>query len=584
MQRPQLSSARPFAPDSPAETLGRHIRWQVLLTVVGVALLASLLGYSTYNVTTVLVPAPGGVFREGVAGNPKYLNPLLCYGRANEVDVDICALLYRGLTKIDKQGRVVPDLASDWNISDNKVYTFRLRPDQVWDDGQRITADDVLFTTSILQNPDVLNLTDLTILWNTVKVEKVNDLTVRFTLSEPLTPFLDYTSIGLLPKHIYANAPAKELATSALNTHPVGSGPMSIEEIVADHIRMKPNPYYAGPIPYISALEFRFYPDHPSLFAAFVAGEIDGISTILPTDLPVATARNDLQVFSVALSGYEIIEFNLNNPNVPFLGDKLVRQALYYGLNRQGLIDTVAAGEGILAHSLLLPEHWAYNPNVRKYNYDPIQAAKLLDQAGWKDSNGDGVRDKGGRPLQFVLHAVDDETMTAMIRQIAEDWAKIGVRAVPTPVTYVGLVGDLLTPRKFEAAVVGWDQLGDPDPYPLWHSSQAEGGARNYTSWHNAEADQIMEKARTILNEDERKALYWRFQDIFAEEAPGVLLYHPVYSYGVSRRVQNVQLGALNEPSERFDNYRDWYIVTRRVPANQAPTSLPPTPPGGRSK
>lgn len=583
MQRSQFSSARPFASDSPAETLGRHIRWQVLLTVIGVALLASLLGYSTYNVTTVLVPAPGGVFREGVAGNPKYLNPLLCYGRANEVDVDICALLYRGLTKIDKQGRVVPDLA-DWNISDNKVYTFHLHPDQVWDDGQRITADDVIFTTSILQNPDVLNLTDLTILWNTVKVEKVNDLTVRFTLSEPFTPFLDFTSIGLLPKHIYASASPKELATSALNTHPVGSGPMSIEEIVADHIRMKPNPYYAGPIPYISALEFRFYPDHPSLFAAFVAGEIDGISTILPTDLPVATARSDLQVFSVALSGYEIIEFNLNNPNVPFLGDKLVRQALYYGLNRQGLIDTVAAGEGILAHSVLLPEHWAYNPNVHKYNYDPIQAAKLLDQAGWKDTNGDGVRDKGGQPLQFVLHGVDDETMTALIRQIAEDWAKIGVHAMPTPVTYVGLVGDLLTTRKFEAAVVSWDQVGDPDPYPLWHSSQAEGGARNYTSWHNPEADQIMEKARTILNEDERKALYWKFQDIFAEDVPGVLLFHPVYTYGVSRRVKNVQIGALNEPSERFDNYRDWYIVTRRVPANQAPTSLPPTPPGGASK
>jgi peptide/nickel transport system substrate-binding protein len=402
-------------------------------------------------------------------------------------------------------------------------------------------------------------------------------------LSAPFTPFLGYTSIGLLPEHIYANTPPKELAASALNNHPIGAGPLSVERIAADHIRLKPNPYYAGPIPYIPALEFHFYPDHPSLFAAFVAGEIDGISTILPTDLPIATTRTDLQVFSVALSGYVLVEFNLNNPNVLFFQDKSVRQALYYGLDRQGLIDHVVAGEGILAHSLLLPEHWAYNPDVKKYDYNPQQAQQLLDQAGWQDSNGDGVRDKNGQPLQFVLNAVDDATQTALIQRIAEDWAKIGVRAVPTPVTYVGLVGDLLTPRKFDAAVVKWEQFGDPDPYPLWHSSQAEGGARNYTSWRHPEADQIMEKARTILNNEERKALYRQFQEIFAEEAPGVILYHPVYSYGVSKRVHNVQIGALNEPSARFENFADWYIVTQRLPSNQAPASIPPTPPGATS-
>lgn len=581
MQRQPLSSPRAFTATSPADTLGKHLRWQVLLAVGGIIVLASLLGYSTYQVTTVLAPAPGGVFREGVAGNPKYLNPLLCYGRANEVDVDLCALLYRGLTKIDNQGRVEPDLAERWEITDGKVYTFFMRPGQFWDDGRPITADDVLFTTSILQSPEVLSLTYLTVLWNTVKIEKVNEMTVRFVLSAPFTPFLSYTSVGLLPKHIYEAVSSKELATSALNNHPVGSGPLMAETIAADHIRLKPNPFYGGPTPYIPALEFRFYPDHPSLFSAFVAGEIDGVSTILPTDLPVATSRTDLQVFSVALSGYVLVEFNLDNPNVPFFQDKLVRQALYYGLNRQGLIDNVVAGEGILAHSLLLPEHWAYNPNVKNYSYNPAQAQQLLDQAGWIDSNGDSVRDKNGQPLQFVLNAVDDVTQTALIQRIAEDWAKIGVRAVPTPVTYVGLVSDLLTQRKFDAAVVKWDQLGDPDPYPLWHSSQAEGGARNYTSWRNPEADQVMEKARTILNDEERKALYWKFQEIFAEEVPGVILYHPVYSYGVSKRVHNVQIGALNEPSARFQNFASWYIVTRRLPLNQVPASIPPTPPGG---
>jgi peptide/nickel transport system substrate-binding protein len=553
-----------------------------MLALVGILLLASLLGYSTYNVATVLAPARGGVFREGVAGNPRFLNPLLCEG--NAVDQDLCKLLYRGLTKINKQGRVVPDLALDWTITDNKSYTFRLRDDQYWHDGQRVTADDVLFTVGILQDPSVLSLPDLTVLWRTVQVEKINDFSVRFTLSEPYTPFLDYTAIGLLPKHIYSSVPSAELAANTLHGSPVGAGVMAVEQIAADHIRLKPHPFYAGPSPFLTALEFHFYPDHPSLFGAFVADEIDGISNITPTDLSIVSTRPDLQLFSAEQAGYTILLFNLDNQNTPFFQDKRVRQALYYGLDRQRLIEQVLSGQGIVAHSLLLPENWAYNPQVRQYPYNPAQAASLLNEAGWSDSNNDGVRDKDGRPLQFLLYVGDDTLQTTLIQQIAEDWQKIGVRAASTPVTFAGLVGDFLVPRKFDAVLLNWETPGDPDPYQLWHSTRAEGGGQNYAVWRNPEADAIMEKARTIANEEERKQLYWKFQDIFAEELPGLILYYPVYTYGVNQRVQNVQIGSLNEPAERFANFADWYMVTRRVPANQAPTLIPPTPPGGSTQ
>jgi peptide/nickel transport system substrate-binding protein len=575
--RPSYSS-RALAADSPAETVGRHLRWQVLLAFSGILLLASLLGYSSYSVTTVLVPAHGGVFREGVAGNPRFLNPLLC--EANTVDRDLCALLYRGLTKIDKQGRVVPDLAQDWTITDGQVYTFRLREDQFWHDGQRVTADDVLFTVGVLQDPTVLGLPDLSLLWGAVQAEKINDFAVRFTLSEPFTPFLDYTAIGLLPRHIYGAVPAAELATSALNANPIGSGPLAVESINAEYIRLKSHPFMAGASPYISALEFHFYPDHPSLFAAFVADEIDGISTVLPADLSIAAQREDLELLSSVQAGYLSIVLNLGNNNTPFFQDKLVRQALYYGLDRDRLVEDTLAGQGIVAHSILLPENWAYNPNVRQYHYNVLEAAKLLDQAGWVDSNGDGWRDKEGRTFEFLLHTSDDPLQMTIVQRIAEDWQKIGVHAVPAPVTFAGLVNDLLVPRKFDAALVNWETPGDPDPYPLWHSTRAEGGGSNYASWRNEKADQLMEKARAITNEEERKQLYWEFQAIFADELPALVLYHPVYTYGVSRRVQNVQIGSLNDPSERFTEFANWYIVTRRVPSNQVPTAVPPTPPG----
>lgn len=553
----------------------------MVLALAGVLLLATLLGYSTYNMATVLVPDRGGVFREGVAGNPRYLNPLLC--DATDIDLDLCHLLYRGLTQIDKHGRVVPDLASEWTVENGTVYTFRMKPDQYWHDGTPVTAEDVLFTINVLKDPDVYSLPDLTSLWRSVEVERLDDFTVRFTLSEPFTPFLDYTAIGLLPAHIWRDVPASELATKPLNATPIGNGPLRVVTTAADHIRLEPSPFYRGDRPYLSALELRFYPDHASLFTAFVNGEIDGISHVLPQDLAVANERDDLTLFSTVQSEYLTILFNLRNPDVPFLQEKEVRQALYYGVNRDALVNEVANGQGIVAHSLLMPENWAYNPSVKQYPYDPAQAIQLLESAGWVDSDGDGIREKDGQALRFLLYSNDDPLRQALIERIAADWRTIGVDATPTPVTFAGLVADFLNPRRFDVALIGWELTGDPDPYPLWHSTQAEGGGQNYSGWANDEADAMMEQARALTDEAERRARYYRFQEIFAEEVPAILLYYPVYTYGVSTRVHNVQIGSLNQPSERFDTFEDWYILTRRVPANQAPATAPPTPPGGMS-
>ncbi len=388
----------------------------------GIFLLALVLGYSTYSVTTVLAPDRGGVFREGVAGNPKYLNPLLC--DATDVDLDLCTLLYRGLTRIDKHGRVMPDLAEGWEVSEGVDYLFRLKPDQYWHDGQPVTVDDVIFTVGILQDPDVFSLPDLTSLWRSVQVEKVDDLQVRFRLTEPYTPFLDYTSIGLLPAHIWRGTPAADLATMPLNATPIGNGPLKVVQSAADHIRLEPSPFYRGPKPYLSALELRFYPDHVSAFTGFVNGEVEGVSQIAPQDLEAATQREDMQLFSSATSEYLSIVFNLNNPDVAFLQDAQVRQALFHGLDRKRLIEEVAGGQGIIAHGPFLPENWAYNPNIRHYDYDPALASSMLDAAGWTDTNGDGIRDKDGQPLRFLLYANDDVMRQALIERIAADLAR----------------------------------------------------------------------------------------------------------------------------------------------------------------
>jgi peptide/nickel transport system substrate-binding protein len=562
--------------------VGRYIRWQALIALAGILLLSILLGVSAYQVSTTLVPDRGGVFREGVAGNPQHLNPLLC--QTHEVDEDICALIFRGLTKLDKQGQVVADLAESWSVTpDGLTYTFRLNPNQLWHDGQPVTIDDVLFTVEALQSQDSPVVPDLAELWQGVTVERVDEFTVRFTLEQAFAPFLDYTSIGLLPKHIWDGVPFAELASSPLNATPVGTGPLRVASVAADAIRLEPNPFDEQATPYISALEFRFYPDYPSIFAAYTRDEIDGISRVLPADLPVAMERDDLQLFSAMESVYLNVVFNLRNPDVPFLQEKPVRQALYYAIDRERLVSDAVAGQGIVADTPIPGNNWAYSEDVRKYDYNPDLARQLLTDNGWIDQDGDGIREKDGQALRFILLSNDDPTRQAVIKQIAEDWRAIGVLAEPQAVSFAGLVSDFLAPRHFDAALIGWEISGDPDPFPLWHSSQADEGGQNYSGWSNAEADELMRQARASTDYDIRRQIYAQFQRVFAEDLPALPLYYPVYTYGVSQRIKNVQIGPLNRPADRFATFPEWYIVTRRVPANQIPADAPPTPPGQSS-
>ncbi len=557
--------------------MGRYVRWQIAIALLGIALLSVLLSFSAYSFTSVIVPDRGGTFREGVAGSAQYINPLLC--NYNEADQDICALVFNGLTRLDERGRVVPDLAdAPPQISpDGLTYTFHLRPNLRWQDGVPITADDVLFTVRLIQDPDFPGVPFLGELWRTVQAEKLDDLTVRFTLAQPFMPFLDYTTIGLLPRHLWDGVPAAQILQSHLNIRPVGSGPFQVTEVSANHVRLEPNPWYHGPTPYLAAIEFRFYPDYPSLYEAFDRGEIDGISRILPQDLARAEARKDLQLFSAPLSGYVIVLFNLQNPNVPFLQDKVVRQAMMYSLDRQKLVDEEVAGQGVVAHSPLMPFNWAYNPEVKRYAQDLEKARRLLDEAGYLDSNGDGIREKDGLPLRLILLSDDEPVRQRLAQAISQAWREIGIEAVPQAVTFTGLISDFVFPRQFDAAILSWELTGDPDPYPLWHSTQATSEGQNYSGWTNQRADELMEQARSVADVEKRKEFYQEFQSIFAEELPGLLLYHPVYAYGVSNKVHNIEIGPLNKPSDRLRTVAQWYIMTRRVTLPEADMSRGPT-------
>ncbi|MGD2103707.1 MAG: ABC transporter substrate-binding protein, partial [Anaerolineae bacterium] len=265
----------------------RHIRWQLVLILLGVVLLVLLLTYLAVNYTTVLRPGHGGTYVEAIAGEPHVLNPLL--SGFNPPDQDLSSLVFSGLTRLDDDGKVEPDLASGWEIgADGLSYTFHLRSNAYWHDGTPVTADDVILTLKLIQDPQFRGPTDVGAdVWRMVDIEKVDRLTVQFTLEEPYAPFLDYTTVGILPAHKVAGIGAVDLATASFNLAPIGSGPFQVEEIQSEQgevtsIVLKQFSRYYRARPYLDRIQFRFYPDPKASLDGYQAGEVEGVARVRP--------------------------------------------------------------------------------------------------------------------------------------------------------------------------------------------------------------------------------------------------------------------------------------------------------------
>ncbi|MCX7839475.1 MAG: ABC transporter substrate-binding protein [Anaerolineae bacterium] len=556
----------------------KHIRWQLLIALTGVALLGATLAYLALETSFVAYPDWGGTYIEGIAGRPSAINPI--FSPYNDVDRDLVALVFNGLTRADENGVLQPDLATQWTISpDGLVYTFTLRADVVWHDGVFFSADDVLYTIHALQDPAYPGPPDLGTFWRTVSVTRVDDLTIRFQLTQPYAPFLDYTTIGILPAHLLQGIAVTDLMAHPFNRRPIGTGPFQVIESTASQVMLEANPRFYGGRPYLNRIILKFYPNYESVFAAYTRGEVEGIARILPAYLPQARQLDRLDLKHARLGGYSLIYLNLSKP---IFQDKVVRQALLYALDRQRLIDEVLQGQGVIAHSPIGPSNWAYYSRVPIYPYDAQRAQTLLDGAGWRDSNGDGTRDKDRMELAFNLITPDDATRVALAQAIAQQWQAIGVRATVQIVPTSLLVSQILRPRQFDAVLYEWRTLSnDPDQYENWHQTQVPGSTglgQNYTGLNDRDISEALETARRTNDQGKRIELYRKFQELFAERVPALLLYYPIYTYGVDVRVQGVTLAPMLTASDRFRYVTKWYLKTKRIAFNvgaEVPTPAP---------
>lgn len=514
--------------------------------------------------TMVAVPDLGGAYEEAAVGNPSYLNPVLL--QFNQVDRDLTSLIFSGLTRFDETGQLVPDLAERWDVSDGgRTYLFRLRRDVRWHDRTPFTADDVVFTVRAMQAKDFQGSQEVADLWRNVEAQQVDDFTVRFTLKEPFAPFLEYTTVGILPRHLYADAPGKAMTGSPYNLKPIGTGPFKLTRISSEGVTLEPFAEFYGPSPHLAQLVFRFYPDYAAALAGLEKGEVDGLPNLDPQDVARLASNEKLQIYSAPdYLKYSVLFLNNSSP---FFKDKALRQAVSYAVDRNRLIQTVFSGQGLPGKGPISPGSWAYDPKAGIYEYDPKKAEALLEGAGWKDTNGDGIREKDGIALSFVILTNDNRRRIKAGELVGEDLRKVGFKVEVQATAWTDLLKDYLNPRTFVAALAEqWLLTADPDVDGLWDSSQIGNGGFNFAGIKNAQADRLLEEARSSVDKTRRQQLYSEFQSLWADEAPSVVLYYPKFNWAVSGNIKDVKLGFMVDPSSRFRNATQWYVKTKMVP------------------
>jgi len=469
---------------------------------------------------------------------------------------DSAAYMYNGLVRYDKNLKIEGELAESWTISeDKKTIRFKLRKNVKWHDGVPFTAKDVEFTYKTMIDDKTPTVYD----GDFRKVEKfevIDDYTIEVTYPEPYAPALISWGMAVLPKHLLEG---KDIAKSPLIRKPVGTGPYKFKEWKpGESITVVANDDYFEGRPNIDRIVYRIIPDTATTFLELLNGSIDimGLTPLQWTKQSDSNPRfkNQYNKYKYLGNSYVYIGYNQVNP---LFKDKRVRQALSYASPKQKIIDSILFGLGIPADGPLKPGTIWHNPNVKKYTYDLEKAKQLLEEAGWTDKDGDGIREKNGKKLEFSLMSNQGNTVRANIAEIVQkSWQEIGVKADIRILEWATFINEYIDKRKFEAVVLGWSLPQDPDLYDVWHSSSCKGKKLNFICYQNEEVDRLIVEALKEYDPEKRKLFYHKIQEIMAEEQPYTFLYVPYNLVALSNRFENIEPA----PAGLTHNLLKWYV------------------------
>ncbi|MCI0565702.1 ABC transporter substrate-binding protein [bacterium] len=540
----------------------------------------------------VEVPVHGGELSEGVIGTPRFINPLLA---VSDADRDATALLYSGLLRITPDGSLAPDLARDYDISeDGLLYTFALRDDIYFHDGEKVTADDVVFTVSRAKDPAFKSPKRAS--FEGISVSKKDDRTVEFALTQAYAPFLENMTLGVLPEHIWKDTTAEQFASSEKNIEPVGSGPYLFKKIkrnssdVPEYIELAPFENYIHGKPYIERLRIVFVSNEDELISLFGDDTVQNINAISPQSA-AALREGGIDMVRAPLPRIFAVFFNQNQ--APLFADIAVRKALVAALDRDAVINIVLSGFGTPIIGPIPPGSLGYFSekseasgflDAMKVNKDEntgdeeggereesrlANARAILERNDWVFDEDEEIWMKktsaGVERLSFSISTSDAPELKKAATLIAGQWKELGA-AVDVKIFEKGdLEQNVIRPRKYDALFFGEIVGRDADLYAFWHSSQRLDPGLNVALYTSISSDRILEKARTSVSREGRYELYHEFEKEIMDDAPAAFVYAPDFIYIITPKLQGVALPPITVAADRFSNVHEWFVETKKT-------------------
>jgi peptide/nickel transport system substrate-binding protein len=549
---------------------------KILFGLFGIIFIISslVLLYNLNNRLMIHVPRFGGTHQEGVIGTPRSINPLLA---VSETDRDLSTLIYSGLMRITPEGTLIPDLALEYNLNeDGTEYTFIIRGDAVFHDGEKVTADDVVFTIKKAQDPAIKSPKRAD--WEGVLVEKVSDQEVRFILPQAYSPFLFNTTLGILPEHIWKDVSSEEFPFTQRNIEPIGSGPYSVGQVkrnasgVTERFALDAFSKFTLGRPYIKHIVFTFYKNEDELITALREKSVQAINSISP-DKAIVLEHEGFRTLHFPLP--RIFGVFFNQSQAPILASQTVRSALNTAVDRKHIIDTVLSGYATEitgpapAHLVSLTNFTSTKAAETDITLTPTeQAVAILDRGGFAP-NESGVMERKTKDavdtVKLNLATADVPELVAVAEQVVVQWRAAGIDANLKVFDRTDFTQNVIRPRKYDAILFGEVIGRDLDFYPFWHSSQRTDPGLNIADYANITVDTALEKSRTLTDGPDRTEKIRTFMHEVEEDTPAVFLYSPDFIYIVPQTLEGIIPKYIGTPSDRFLAVYNWYLETDTV-------------------
>ena len=489
-------------------------------------------------------PVTGDWLRIAYQADPQSLNFVRAQDNLGKL---LAQYISDTLVQYDARLQIVGRLAESWSFSpDHRVLTFHMRRGARWQDGEPVTSADAAYTAERIRDPRSQAVSRYSVFEPVERIETPDEWTLRVTYREPFATELDaWTDAPLIPRHLYEKE--RDFLDNPQSRAPIGCGPFRfVSWKEAQEIVLEANETYWAGRPYLDRFIIKIIPQDSTRMQALQLGEIDYLS-MTPQQV-VAEAKGPefekrFRRLTYTLPYLFYIGWNMDGSN-PFFTDRRVRQAMTYALDRPGYLRTVWHGLAVPAATHITPDSWAYATEVKPYRFDPDKARLLLDEAGWRDSDGDGVRDKDGRPFAFtLLYAATGKMNDDMAASFQENLRQVGVKMELAKVEFKTFM-QRLQGHRFEASMSSLNLDPDPDPYDLFHSGQIRSGS-NRVSYSNPEMDRLCEEGRREFDREARRRIYARIQQLLSEEQPFTFISHPTVNVALDRRFRGVEISPL---------------------------------------